>query len=94
MTRKREIEYSGQFQKDVKKAQKRNKDMAKLKTLITLLIEDKLPLPASYKDHPLQGDYKGYRDAHIEPDWLLIYKISDTMLRFERTGTHSDLFKG
>ncbi|EKY4937501.1 type II toxin-antitoxin system YafQ family toxin [Salmonella enterica] len=59
----------------------------------TLLIEDKLPLPAIYKDHPLQGDYKGYRDAHIEPDWLLIYKISDTELRFERTGTHSDLFK-
>lgn len=94
MTKKREIEYSGQFQKDVKKAQKRNKDMAKLKTLITLLIEDKLPLPAVYKDHPLQGDHKGYRDAHIEPDWLLIYKISDTKLRFERTGTHSDLFKG
>lgn len=93
MARKREIEYSGQFQKDVKKAQKRNKDMAKLKILITLLIEDKLPLPAIYKDHPLQGDYKGYRDAHIEPDWLLIYKISDTELRFERTGTHSDLFK-
>ncbi|EMG5701516.1 type II toxin-antitoxin system YafQ family toxin [Salmonella enterica] len=92
MTSPREIEYSGQFQKDVKKVQKRHKDMSKLKTLMTLLINNKLPLPATYKDHPLQGNYKGYRDAHIEPDWLLIYKITDDLLRFERTGTHSDLF--
>ena len=88
----RTIEYSGQFQKDVKKAQKRHKDMSKLKALMTLLINDALPLPQVYKDHPLQGNYKGYRDAHIEPDWLLIYKITDEVLRFERTGTHSDLF--
>ncbi|MDK1988806.1 type II toxin-antitoxin system YafQ family toxin [Klebsiella sp. K6-123-1] len=88
----RTIEYSGQFQKDVKKAQKRHKDMSKLKALMTLLINDALPLPQVYKDHPLQGNYKGYRDSHIEPDWLLIYKITDEVLRFERTGTHSDLF--
>ncbi|MBC5792272.1 mRNA interferase YafQ [Providencia alcalifaciens] len=92
MSKHREIEYSGQFHKDVKKAQKRQKDMTKLKILMTLLIEDKLPLPATYKDHPLQGNYKDYRDAHIAPDWLLIYKITDDVLRFERTGTHSDLF--
>lgn len=92
MKKQREIEYSGQFHKDVNKAQKRHKDMGKLKTLISLLINDSLPLPAVYKDHPLQGNYKGYRDAHIEPDWLLIYKITDHLLRFERTGTHSDLF--
>ncbi|MFM3316177.1 type II toxin-antitoxin system YafQ family toxin [Klebsiella variicola] len=88
----RTIEYSGQFQKDVKKAQKRHKDMSKLKALMTLLINDALPLPQVYKDHSLQGNYKGYRDAHIEPDWLLIYKITDEVLRFERAGTHSDLF--
>ncbi|MDR0807323.1 MAG: type II toxin-antitoxin system YafQ family toxin [Enterobacteriaceae bacterium] len=92
MTRLREIEYSIQFQKDVKKAQKRHQDIAKLKTLMTLLMNNALPLPAIYKDHPLQGNYKGYRDAHIEPDWLLIYKITDDLLRFERTGTHADLF--
>lgn len=92
MTSPREIEYSGQFQKDVKKARKRRKDMNKLKTLMALLINAELPLPAAYKDHPLQGNYNGYRDAHIEPDWLLIYKITDDLLRFERTGTHSDLF--
>ncbi|HAF2407410.1 TPA: type II toxin-antitoxin system YafQ family toxin [Salmonella enterica] len=92
MTRKREIEYSGQFQKDVKKAQKRRKDISKLKILMALLINDELPLPKIYQDHPLQGNFKGYRDAHIEPDWLLIYKITDDVLRFERTGTHADLF--
>ena len=92
MTRQREIEYSGQFQKDVKKAQKRHKDMSKLKTLMTLLINDDLPLSSVYTEHPLPGNFKGYREAHIEPDWLLIYKITDELLRFERTGTHADLF--
>lgn len=82
----RDIEYSGQFSKDVKVAQKRHKDMNKLKYLMTLLINNTLPLPAVYKDHPLQGSWKGYRDAHVEPDWILIYKLTDKLLRFERTG--------
>ncbi|TFW93800.1 type II toxin-antitoxin system mRNA interferase toxin, RelE/StbE family [Escherichia coli] len=59
----RDIEYSGQFSKDVKLAQKRHKDMNKLKYLMTLLINNALPLPAVYKDHPLQGSWKGYRGA-------------------------------
>ena len=84
----RDIEYSGQFSKDVKLAQKRHKDMNKLKYLMTLLINNALPLPAVYKDHPR----KGYRDAHVEPDWILIYKLTDKLLRFERTGTHAALF--
>ncbi|WP_092516791.1 type II toxin-antitoxin system YafQ family toxin [Xenorhabdus japonica] len=90
--KQREIEYSGQFQRDVKLAQKRHKDIGKLKELMGFLSNSELPLPAIYKDHPLQGNYKGYRDAHIEPDWILIYKITDDLLRFERMGTHSDLF--
>ncbi|OJK33194.1 mRNA interferase YafQ [Escherichia coli] len=65
----RDIEYSGQFSKDVKVAQKRHKDMNKLKYLMTLLINNTLPLPAVYKDHPLQGSWKGYRDAH----WICPY---------------------
>lgn len=92
MAKQREIAYSGKFKKDVKLAAKRHKDMAKLEELMKLLINDQLPLPPEYKDHPLQGDYKGFRDAHIEPDWLLIYRITDTDLEFYRTGTHSDLF--
>lgn len=88
----RQPEYSGQFKRDVKQSQKRGKDMDKLKTLLRVLIEGN-PLPASYFDHPLKGNWRGFRDAHIEPDWLLIYKIAGNVVRFERTGRHSDLFE-
>ncbi len=71
MKKQRKITYSGQFQRDVKKTQRRHKDMSKLKTLIQLLLKDTLSLPQEYQDHPLQGNYKDYRDAHIESDWLL-----------------------
>lgn len=87
----RQPDYSGQFKRDVKQAQKRGKDMDKLKTLLRLLIEG-APLPAIYLDHPLKCNWHGFRDAHIEPDWLLIYKISGDVARFERTGRHTDLF--
>lgn len=87
----RKPDYSGQFKRDVKQAQKRGKDMEKLKTVLGLLIEGKL-LPASYLDHPLKGGWSGFRDVHIEPDWLLIDKISGDRVRFERTGRHVDLF--
>lgn len=65
--------------------------MSKLRELILLLIEEE-PLPPRYKDHPLSGDWKHHRDCHLEPDWLLIYKIDGTDLHLVRTGTHSDLF--
>jgi len=84
--------FSGQFKRDVKLLQKRGKDVDKLKALLTLLI-DEAPLPAVYLDHPLKGDWRGFRDAHIEPDWLLIYKIDGDDVRFERTGRHVDIFE-
>jgi mRNA interferase YafQ len=87
----RQADFSGQFKRDVKQSQKRGKNMGKLKTLLGLLIEGE-PLPAIYLDHPLKGGFKGFRDAHIEPDWLLIYKITGEVVRFERTGRHADLF--
>jgi mRNA interferase YafQ len=87
----RQPDYSGQFKRDIKQAQKRGKNMVKLKVLIELIINDS-PLPPSYLDHPLKGNWRGCRDAHIEPDWLLIYRLSDTAVRFERTGRHVDLF--
>ena len=87
----RQPDYSGQFKRDVKQSQKRGKDMDKLKTLLGLLIKGE-PLPAIYLDHPLKGGWRGFRDAHIEPDWLLIYKIYGEVVRFERTGRHTDLF--
>ena len=88
----RQPDYSGQFKRYVKQAQKRGKDMGKLKALLTLLIEGNGPLPAAYLDHPLKGELRGFRDAHIEPDWLLIYKVAGDVVRFERTGRHMDLF--
>ncbi|HOV19766.1 type II toxin-antitoxin system YafQ family toxin [Ottowia sp.] len=87
----RQPAYSGQFKRDVKLAQKRGKNMDKLKAVLGLLIAGQ-PLPATCLDHPLKGDWQGFRDAHIEPDWLLIYKIDDDTVRFERTGRHADLF--
>jgi mRNA interferase YafQ len=83
--------YSGQFKRDVKHAQKRGKDLDKLKTSVLLLIEGE-PLPPAYVDHPLKGKWRNFRDVHIEPDWLLIYKVDGDTVRFERTGRHADLF--
>lgn len=84
--------YSGQFRRDLKAVQKRGKDMDKLKALMELLIRGS-PLPPHYKDHPLNGDWRSFRDSHIEPDWLLLYKIEGDSVRFERTGRHTDLFR-
>jgi mRNA interferase YafQ len=83
--------YSGQFKRDVKLAEKRGKDMSKLRKVISLLLEGE-PLPKELCDHALKGEWKPHRDLHIEPDWVLIYSGGDEWVRFERTGTHSDLF--
>lgn len=82
--------YSGQFKRDLKAARKRGKDMEKIKALMRLLVDGK-PLPPHCKDHPLKGQWRRFRDAHIESDWLLIYKIEGGEVRFERTGRHADL---
>lgn len=65
--------------------------MAKLKAVILLLLGDE-KLPARLKDHPLRGDWAGFRDLHIEPDWVLLYRQTESELHLARTGTHSDLF--
>jgi mRNA interferase YafQ len=87
----REVILGTQFKRDVKLAEKRGKDMSKLRTLVLLLAEG-APLPPRYRDHGLSGDWKHFRDCHIEPDWLLIYKIDGNDLYLTRTGTHADLF--
>jgi mRNA interferase YafQ len=78
----------------VKRVGKRGKALAKLKIVLDLLIEGEV-LPAHYRDHPLRGNFAGSRDCHVEPDWILIYTLTegDAHVRFERTGTHSDLFR-
>ena len=80
-----------QFKKDLKKIEKQNKDIDKLDEVIWLLATNKT-LDPKYLDHPLYGNYKNYRECHIEPDWLLIYKVSDDTLNLARTGSHSELF--
>jgi mRNA interferase YafQ len=87
----RNLVTGAQFRRDVKLAKKRGKDMAKLRELILLLAEG-APLPVRYRDHSLAGDWRRYRDCHIEPDGLLIYKIDGDDLYLVRTGSHADLF--
>ena len=82
---------SGQFRRDVKRAEKRGKNTTRLRELLALLLGGEA-LPERYKDHPLKGDWKGYRDAHVGPDWLLIYRVVGDELHLVRTGTHADLF--
>ncbi len=84
--------YTSQFNKDVRRDKKRGKDLKTLKEIVCLLIEEK-SLPVRNKDHKLGGNFNECRECHIEPDWLLIYKIEAKNIFFVRTGTHSDLFK-
>ena len=84
--------YSSQFQRDVKRLQKRGKELDKLKQLIELLLVGD-PLPSQYRDHPLKHGWAGYRDAHVEPDWVLIYRSTEKTVHLERTGTHEELFE-
>ena len=70
---------------------RRHADMEKLKTVVEYLVQE-IELPASYKNHNLTGNYTQHQECHIEPDWLLIYRIEENELCLVRTGTHSDLF--
>ena len=90
--RKYELVTTNAYKKEYKKLVKRNYDMALLETVVELLLDGQT-LPEKYKDHSLTGNWKGYRECHIEPDWLLVYKIyeSKLILSLVRTGTHSDL---
>lgn len=87
------IRYQSLFRKDYKRILKRGYNTALLTQVISLLAEQK-PLPEKYRDHALAGDYVGFRECRITPDWLLIYEIKEQelVLCLTRTGTHSDLF--
>lgn len=92
---KYEIQRTSQFKKDYKLAVKRGYDIEKLKKVIELLADGEI-LSAEYKDHELTNsrNYKNVRECHIQPDWLLVYRIEEDVLILTlfRTGTHSDLF--
>ena len=89
----KQVIWSTQFKKDYKLAMKRGYPIEELDRVIRLLAEDD-PLPEKYKDHELSGNWRGFRECHIQPDWLLIYRIynNNLILSLARTGTHSDLF--
>ena len=94
----REISRSTRFKRDYKLMKKRGKDMDKINSVILMLASDE-ELPPALCDHSLSGNWSGFRDCHIEPDWILVYQKTDNQileleeLRLEATGTHSDLFK-
>ena len=85
--------YSARFKRDLRRARKQGKDLTLLEEAIDMLAKGEI-LPAEYRDHPLKGKYKGFRECHIEDDWLLIYKRDKgiLVLLLSRTGTHSELF--
>lgn len=85
------VSQTSRFKRDLRKQIKRGKDPHKLKAVVELLVAGE-PLPMRNRDHALGGEWAGWRDCHLEPDWLLIYKLSDDELILGRTGTHSDLF--
>ena len=87
----RRVSYTNQFRKDVKLASRRGYNMNNLYMVLKTLENEKV-LDAKHKEHQLLGNYKGYFECHIEPDWLLIYKINGKDLYFASTGTPSDLF--
>jgi mRNA interferase YafQ len=86
------IQRTTQFKRDVKRQQKRGKDISLLRE-ITLLLANDQSLELKYRDHPLVGNYYGVRECHISPDWVLIYQASEEKLVLIRTGTHADLFE-
>jgi len=85
--------YTSQFKKDYKLAKKRHLPLHELVSVLELLRAEK-QLPEKYHDHPLTGPWNGFRECHIQPDWLLIYRVNNQELELiaQRTGTHADLF--
>ena len=89
-----QVQWTTQFKKDYQSAMKRGRNIAALDDTVRM-IANKMPLPQKFRDHALTGSYKGFRECHIEPDWLLVYAVEKNVLTLTlfRTGTHSDLFK-
>ena len=90
---KYDVKFTNQFKKDLKLAKKQHRDLDKLFNAVEKLALGET-LKDNYRDHSLSGKYKGVRECHVEPDWLLIYEIKDDVLvlMLYRTGTHSELF--
>lgn len=85
------IRQSTRFRRDVKRLRRQGTDLALLKQVVTVLAAEEL-LAEQYRDHALVGNWQGFRECHIRPDWLLIYRIENGELQLARTGSHSALF--
>ena len=86
------IRQSIRFRRDVKRLKRQGADLAKLQTIIRQLVAQ-TSLVDAYQDHALISNWKGFRECHIQPDWLLIYRVEENELQLARTGSHADLFK-
>lgn len=88
-----DLKFTSQFKKDMKRLRRQGASIEKIDAVIKTLREEG-PLPERMRDHALGGNYRGHRECHIEPDWLLIYRIDEgeLVLTAVRTGSHSDLF--
>jgi len=86
------IRRTSQFKKDVKRMKRRGKDSSTFKEILEKIVGGQT-LEPKYRDHVLGGQYRGTRECHIAPDWLLIYELSESEVVLIRTGTHADLFK-
>lgn len=88
-----DVYFSAQFKKDYRLAEKQGRNLELLFEVIDIIASEK-PLDSKYKDHSLSGKYKGHRECHLQPDWLLIYKIDKSVLilSLTRIGSHSELF--
>jgi mRNA interferase YafQ len=85
------IRQSTQFRRDVKRLLRGGVDLSKLEDVVTVLVNQQT-LEVRFRDHPLIGNWKGHRECHIQPDWLLVYRVKDQELQLVRTGSHSELF--
>ncbi len=83
---------TSQFKKDFKRSKKRGKDLSKLKDVVSAIANSEA-LEERHRDHALSGNWACSRDCHVEPDWILIYRVDGEFLFLERTGSHSDLFR-
>ena len=89
----RRIEFGSAFKRDHKRMMRRGASSEKIDAVLALLMKDE-PLPARHRPHRLSGEWRGFWECHIEPDWLLIYDLDDPeVVALHRTGTHSDLFE-
>lgn len=88
----RSVVTTSAFRKDAKRMRKRGKDLAKLEEIVERLTSG-TELERKQAPHPLTGNWKPLWDLHIEPDWLLIYRVTDDEVYLARTGTHADLFR-